>query len=62
MEDISPQEQLARQEGPDRMGEGSAGVSESKKPGSKAQGRKRTKTGCLSELAPFLHAYDLAWL
>lgn len=60
MEDISPQEQLPPQEGPDRTGEGSAGGSESKKPGSRAPGRKRTKSGCLSELAPFLHAYDLA--
>jgi hypothetical protein len=26
-----------------------------KKPGSKAQGRKRTKTGCLSKFSPLAH-------
>lgn len=54
MENKSLQEQSAHHERSKSKDEGTAGDPEPKKPGSKAQGRKRTKTGCLSELCPSL--------
>ena len=50
-----PQEEPDRDESPEvKGGKGGEGEPGPKKPGSKGQGRKRTKTGCLSELTSFV--------
>jgi hypothetical protein len=52
MDDTGSQEQHAPRRRTGSRDEGSPGERESKKPGSKGHGHKRTKTGCLSEPIP----------